>query len=277
MGDALNEKALFHILGPLEVYKPDGEPVDIHQGKPRVLLSLLLLNSNTWVGIDRICSSLWEDEPPRSASGNIKTYVSQLRHALPPSLDSFDRIESRRGGYRINIIPEELDSSIFGRMADRGREELRFGTREKAIEYFEEALSLWHGQPFEELPADIALAETARLEEQRWAVWEDLMDARLALGQPEVVLPTLRALIVEYPLRERLWGQLLVALDRSGRRAEALSAYRTVYDRLANDLGIEPGIDLRRLHHQILSAGNEILTADNAADPGQPPEQGGRR
>ncbi|WP_322780218.1 AfsR/SARP family transcriptional regulator [Frankia sp. Cas4] len=277
MGDTLSGKALFRILGPLEVYNPDGEPVDIHQGKPRVLLSLLLLNSNTWVGVDRICSSLWEDEPPRSASGNIKTYVSQLRHALPPSRDPFGRIESKRGGYRINVLPEEMDFSIFGRMADRGRETLRSGTREKAIEYFEEALKLWRGQPFEELPADIALAETARLEEQRWAVWEDLMDARLALGQPEIILPTLRALIVEYPLRERLWGQLLVALDRSGRRAEALSAYRTVYDRLANDLGIEPGVDLRRLHHQILSADNETLVADNATNPSLPSDQCGYR
>ncbi len=252
------ENMLFRMLGPLEVYGFDGKPVDIPQHKPRVLLSLLLLNSGTWVSIDRISAVLWEEEPPRSSAGNIKTYVSQLRRTLPPNHAEHNRIESRSGAYRINVTPGEFDVSVFEKMAYRGREALRDGADEIAVEYFQEALELWRGQPFDELPEDITLAEAVRLEEQHWAVLEDLIDVRLSRGHHDVVLPTLRALTIEYPLRERLWGQLLLALHRSGRRAEALSAYQTVYRLLTNELGVEPGVDLRRLHQQVLGADLDV-------------------
>ncbi|WP_250280457.1 MULTISPECIES: AfsR/SARP family transcriptional regulator [unclassified Frankia] len=240
------------------MYGSDGTLIDIHQHKPRVLLSLLLLNAGTWVSINRICAVLWEDEPPRSSFGNIKTYVSQLRRALPPNHAEHSRIESRSGAYRINLAPGELDVSVFEKMAYRGREALHGGADESALEYFQEALGLWRGQPFDELPEDTTLAEAARMEEQHWAVLEDLIDVHLSHGHYDVVLPTLRALTIEYPLRERLWGQLLLALHRSGRRAEALSAYQAVYRLLTNELGIEPGADLRRLHQQVLGGDLDV-------------------
>ncbi|KLL10124.1 SARP family transcriptional regulator [Protofrankia sp. BMG5.30] len=254
------ERTRFRVLGPLEVYGSDDTLIDIHQHKPRMLLSLLLLNAGTWVSIDRICAVLWEDEPPRSSFGNIKTYVSQLRRTLPPAPPTDNRIESRAGAYRINLAPGELDVSVFDKMAYRGQEALREGAGEIAVEYFQKALELWRGQPFDELPESITLAEAARLEEQHWAVLEDLIDVRLSRGHQDAVLPTLRALTIEYPLRERLWGQLLLALHQSGRRAEALSAYQTVYRLLAEELGVEPGAGLRRLHQRILDADLSVET-----------------
>jgi DNA-binding SARP family transcriptional activator len=121
------------------------------------------------------------------------------------------------------------------------------------VEHLQAALELWRGEPFEELPLPIRRAESARLDEHRWAVREDLIDARVALGQHHVVLPTLRALTIEYPMRERLWCQFLHALYRSGRRGEALSAYQSAYRFLVDELGIEPGVELQRMHRRMLT------------------------
>jgi SARP family transcriptional regulator, regulator of embCAB operon len=252
--EGLRTNVLFRALGPLEVQRWDGEPVAIGQRKKRRLLSMLLLHAGGWVGLTEICAALWEDEPPRSAPGNIKTYVSELRHALPPARSpARGRIESWAGRYRITVVPGELDVSLFETAARRGREARRAGAEGHAVRYFQQALELWRGRPFDELPEDVTRAQTARLEEQRWVIWEDLIDARLALGQHDAVLPTLRALTIEHPHRERIWGQLLVALDRAGRRAEALDAYQTVYRLLADELGIEPGVELQRLHRRVLA------------------------
>lgn len=243
----------FCVLGPLEVYGHHGRPIEIRQRKPRALLSLLLLYAGKWVSTSVIDDALWEGEPPRSAPGNIKTYVSQLRRILAESSDGLDRISSRVGGYRLTAKRHELDVGLFDEAARLGREARERNADAEAVEHFQAALELWRGEPFEDLPLPIRRVETARLDERRWAVCEDLIDAKVALGQHHAVLPDLRALTIEFPMRERLWCQFLLALCRSGRRAEALSAYQSAYRLLADELGIEPGAELQRLHQQMLT------------------------
>ena len=259
--------ARFGVLGPLEVAGLDGTPVFIGQRKRRRLLSLLLLHAGSWVSTEQISVALWEDDPPRSALGNIKTYVSELRHTLPdlPSAPEAgaghyppgaghgtSRIASRDGEYAIRLTADELDVDMFDRRARAGDEALADGRPGEAVSLLEQALGLWRGRPYDDLPADMAVAETARLEELRWNARENLVDARLRLGQHGLVLPALRALTIEHPTRERLWVQLLVALDQGGRRAEALHAYQAAYQTLTERIGIEPGADLRALQQRIL-------------------------
>ncbi|MCE7002234.1 AfsR/SARP family transcriptional regulator [Kibdelosporangium philippinense] len=244
---------MFRLLGPLEVYGPDGASLQITQHKQRALLSLLLLTPGNWVSADLIHATLWVGNSPRNAFGSMKTYVSQLRRKLADANDPENRIESRVGGYRVFADRQELDVFLFEEVARRGRDALRDGDPGRAVEHLKAALELWRGEPFEELPEDVRKAENVRLEEQRWAVREDLIDAHVALGQPHVVIPTLRALTMEDPTREHLWYRLLVALCHSGRRAEALAAYQTAYRFLVDELGIEPGAELRQLHQQMLA------------------------
>ncbi|WP_076818276.1 AfsR/SARP family transcriptional regulator [Pseudofrankia asymbiotica] len=288
--------ARFGTLGPLEVTTSDGTPVFIGQRKKRRLLSLLLLRAGCWVSTEQIGVALWEDDPPRSALGNIKTYVSELRHALPPlpplasTPPGHDppiaghgpgRIASRDGEYAIRLAPGELDVDLFDARARGGGEALAGGRPAEAARLLEQALELWRGRPYDDLPADIAVAETTRLEELRWNVCENLVDARLRLGQHGLVLPALRALTIEHPTRERLWAQLLVALDQDGRRAEALRAYQAVYRTLTERLGIEPGEDLRALHQRILRGiGGQAATEPAGVRPahtGLPPARRHRR
>ncbi|WP_052710867.1 AfsR/SARP family transcriptional regulator [Pseudofrankia sp. DC12] len=255
----------FAALGPLELRAANGEPAFIGQRKKRRLLALLLLHAGGWVSTEQIAVALWEDDPPRSALGNIKTYVSELRRVLPPASDGhpdvrgadsgspLGRILSRDGEYLLRLAPNEFDVDLFDAGARGGEEELAAGRPAEATVLLDRALALWRGEPYDDLPAEIAVAETTRLAELRWAVWENLVDARLRLGQHNRVLPTLRALTIEHPTRERLWAQLLVALGQDGRRAEALNAYQTVYRMLTERLGIEPGEDLQLEHQRILN------------------------
>ncbi|MDT3443617.1 MULTISPECIES: BTAD domain-containing putative transcriptional regulator [unclassified Pseudofrankia] len=288
--------ARFGTLGPLEVAAADGTSVFIGQRKKRRLLSLLLLHAGSWVSTEQIGVALWEDDPPRSALGNIKTYVSELRHALPPlppmasTPPGHDpptaghrpsRIASRDGEYAIRLAPGELDVDLFDTRARGGGEALADERPAEAVRLLEQALELWRGRPYDDLPADVAVAETTRLEELRWNICENLVDARLRLGQHSLVLPALRALTIEHPTRERLWAQLLIALDQDGRRAEALHAYQAVYRTLTERLGIEPGEDLRALHQRILrGTGGQAATelaGPRSAHTGLPPARRHRR
>lgn len=241
-------RVTFSVLGPLEARGPGGAAVTIGQAKKRRLLSLLLLNAGRWVSVERIRDALWDDLPPPSATGNIKTYVSALRQTIPTG-----RIEGRPGAYRLGVAPEEIDVWHFEDGARRGQESRWAGDDEAAVSWFGEALALWRGQPYDDLPENMTKAETARLCELYAMVNEDLIDSLIKLGHYDQALPMLRALTVEYPLRERLWAQLLVAEARCGHRAEALAAYRTAYRLLSEELGVEPGKELRWVHEQLLN------------------------
>ena len=226
----------FRILGPLEVIE-DGRGLDLGGQKQRALLSALLLGANRVVSRDRLIDALWEEEPPETARKALQVYVSQLRKTLGGS-----RIVTRAPGYLIRVEPEEFDLERFECLvAQGGAEKLR------------EALALWRGQPLAEFAHErFAQAEVARLEELRLAALEERIEAELGLGRHAALVGELDALVAEHPLRERLRGQLMLALYRCGRQAEALEAYQQARRALVEDLGIEPGRALHELERAIL-------------------------
>ncbi len=248
----------FCVLGPLEVRASDGQLVQLHAPKHRTLLAMLLLHANQPVSVDRLTQALWPgpEGPPRSAAGVVRTYVSALRQAL--RLDGSlrrVRLAAEAAAYRLELAPAELDLLVFEELAAGGRRALAGGDEAGAAERLRQALSLWRGRPFEDVPLDGTVeTELAQLQEHRLAAQEALAEARLSLGQHAEVAAGLGALVAEQPLREGLWGQWMLALYRAGRQAEALAAYRRLREHLVTELGIEPSPALQRLHRQILAA-----------------------
>ena len=233
----------FHILGPLEVMD-QGRVVKLGGSKQRSLLAYLLLRPNEAVSRDRLIDELWGDQPPDTAATAIQVYVSQLRKAL-----GRDVIVTQPPGYLIQVRDGELDLERFERSVAGARS----APSAEASELLSEALALWRGPPLAELDAAFARAAGVRLDEQRLAALEQRIDADLALGRHAQLVPELEGLVREHPLREHLRGQLMVALYRSGRQAEALDVYRTGRRMLDEELGLEPGEELRRLERAILS------------------------
>ena len=247
----------FRILGPLEV-SSEGELLDLGGQKQRALLAMLLLSSNRVVPSDSLVSALWEDEPPETARKALHVYVSQLRKLLGP-----DRVVTQAPGYRLRVEPGELDAERARDLGDEGR--------------YEDALALWRGPPLSEFAyRRFAQSEIARLEELRLTCLESRLERDLSRGQHAELVGELERLVQEHPLRERLRGQLMLALYRSGRQAEALDAYQQARATLVEELGIEPGRPLRDLHQAILNqdpaldvvpAAEARLTAAPAARP----------
>jgi DNA-binding SARP family transcriptional activator/tetratricopeptide (TPR) repeat protein len=223
----------FRILGPLEV-STQGEPLDLGGQKQRALLAALLLQANRVVSQDRLIEALWEDDPPETAQKALQVYVSQLRKRLGK-----ERLVTKSPGYLLRVEPDELDVERFQRLAEEGK--------------LAEALFLWRGAALSDFAYQhFAQAETARLEELRLACLEGRIEDDLARGRHAELTGELEALVRDYPLRERLRGQLMLALYRSGRQAEALAAYQLARATLVEELGIEPSQDLRAVHQAIL-------------------------
>ncbi len=240
---------LFNVLGPLEV-RVAGSRVEFGR-KPAAVLALLLLHANSWVSLDAIVDELWEGDAPVSADRNVRTYVWQLRHRVPPAAGGA-RIQSRQGSYRIVVEPTELDALAVAELAAAGRQALAAGDPASARERFADALGLWRGGPYAELPGDAARIAAAGLTELRWELRQRLADALLALGEPAEAVTLLRPLTAEEPLREGLWTALVRALHRAGRRGEALAAFREAHRLLRDELGVEPGAELREAHRAAL-------------------------
>ncbi|TDO50645.1 DNA-binding SARP family transcriptional activator [Kribbella sp. VKM Ac-2527] len=239
----------FRVLGPLEVDGPDREPLDVCGGKPATVLTLLLLHRNAWVSTDQLIEAVWAGlDVPASAQRNLKTYVWQLRRALPG-----DRIESRPGAYRVHVRPGELDADLAADLSDQARKLLLAGnSAAAAANLVEQALGLWRGCPYDGLTGD-ATSAVERLTELHRSLREDLADAHLDLGRSADAISLLRALTDEDPLRELTWTKLLAALRRTGRRHDALAAYQRARTALVRELGIEPGAELTALHQAILN------------------------
>jgi DNA-binding SARP family transcriptional activator/ABC-type glycerol-3-phosphate transport system substrate-binding protein len=236
----------FRLLGPLEV-TDGGRPVPLGGPRQRLVLAHLLLAANRVVTMDELIERIWDDEPPRAARNTIQSYISHLRAALGP-----DRIEGRTPGYVIHADAEELDVLRFEQLLRRARRMLPTDPRQAAAT-LEEALTLWQGSPLSDLADSPSLVgEIARLQELRLSAVEDLLGTRLAVGEHAEVLPDLERVVVEHPLRERLWAHLMLARYRSGRQAEALDAYRRAQDLLADELGIDPSPELQELQRRIL-------------------------
>ena len=249
----------FRILGPLEVSGVDG-PVALGGGRERALLALLLLHANEVVRSDLLIEELWRGEPPASAAKALQVYVSRLRKRL-----GADVVTTRARGYAVIVADDELDLARFERLVG----EARGAAPLEAASKLRDALSLWRGPTLPELANEpFAQAEIARLEELRLATLEDRVDADLGLGRHSELVAELELLVTRNPYRERLRRQLMLALYRSGRQADALAAYRDARRALSDELGLEPSSELRELERQIL-AHDEGLAAPKA-----PPEAG---
>jgi DNA-binding SARP family transcriptional activator/class 3 adenylate cyclase/ABC-type glycerol-3-phosphate transport system substrate-binding protein/type II secretory pathway predicted ATPase ExeA len=244
--DAIAGHLEFRLLGPLEV-TDGGRPVTLGGPRQRLVLAHLLLAANRIVTMEELIERVWDEEPPHAARNTIQSYVSHLRAALGP-----DRIEGRTPGYVLHAEPDELDVLRFEQLLRRSRRQLSTEPREAAAT-IDEALELWRGSPLSDLAeAPSLVGEIARLQELRTNAVEDLLAARLAVGEHAEVLPDLERLVAEHPLRERLWNHLVLARYRSGRQADALEGYRRAQELLADELGIDPSPELQDLHRRIL-------------------------
>jgi DNA-binding SARP family transcriptional activator len=223
----------FRILGPVDVLD-EGRSVPLPAGKPLALLRFLLLNRNRVVSAETLIDELWGDDPSESATKALQGYVSQLRKAI-----GSDRLITKPPGYSLLVEDGKLDLDRFDQLAREGRERLAAGDAKAASRRLESALALWRG------PAP-------GLEERRLAALEDRIDADLALSRHAQLVAELETLVLQHPLRERLRGQLMLSLYRSGRQADALEEYRRTRETLVDELGIEPSEELQELQRAIL-------------------------
>jgi predicted ATPase/DNA-binding SARP family transcriptional activator len=254
----------FRALGPLEVVD-DGRPIALGSGRRPVLLVCLLLHANEVVSRDLLIDALWGEQPQKTARNALQVQVHALRKLLGQ-----ERIATDGPGYRLRVEPDELDLERFERLVVCGRSKLASGDADEAASIFREALGLWRGPALLEVTYEaFAQSEIARLEELRLVALEERIDADLALARHLELVPELEALVAEQPLRERLHGQLMLALYRSGRQTDALAAFRQVRRTLGDELGLEPGPELQELQQAILR--------HDAALRVEPPEVRARR
>jgi DNA-binding SARP family transcriptional activator len=244
------------ILGPLEVADDRGRRLELGGRKQRSVLAILLLRANEVVPQDKLAEELWSGRPPASAATSLQAHVSRLRRALGDDR----RIVTTGGGYLIRMAAGELDRDRFERLVEQGGAAVSTEDWESAAGKLREALGLWRGPPLSDFQYDsFAQAEIARLEELHVAAVEQRIEAELALGRDAGVVGDLERLVREHPYRERLRGQLMLALYRMGRQAEALAAYRQARSVLVEELGIEPSPELRELHESILAQDRSLI------------------
>ncbi|MEV4624939.1 BTAD domain-containing putative transcriptional regulator [Micromonospora sp. NPDC049523] len=247
------------MLGPLSVNRA-GRPLDLQYGhKPTLLLAILLARARQVVSVDELVVGLWGDRPPRSARANIHQYVHRLRLALGP-----ERISRHPAGYALSVTDEELDAARFHALAARAKVDLDAARTEEANLSLRSALDLWRGPAFDGfLDCELVAVEATRLEQQRWSVHERWTETELALGRHREMVDVLAELVDAQPYRELLRAQLMLALHRSGRRADALDLYRRTRNLFVADLGVEPGEALQQLHQRIL-VGTPAVDGDPA-------------
>jgi DNA-binding SARP family transcriptional activator len=237
------------ILGPVEVV--GGGPVPLGGVKERCLLAALVVRCGEAVSAACLVDALWGDDPPRTATKTLQNYVLHVRRALARA--GGPTIVTLPDGYRLRAAPGMVDSGLAESLIGEGRREMAGGDPAAAVRLLRKALDLWRGPALQEF-ADrpFAAADALRLEELREAALEDLFDAELALGRHHEIVGGLEALVTSGPLRERRWGQLMIALYRDGRQAEALDAFGRLRQILMQDLGVDPSAELRHLHQAIL-------------------------
>src|SRR3954469_7133823 len=237
----------FRLLGPLEVVE-NGRPVALGGPRQRALLAILLLHRGEAVSSDRLIDELWGEQPPATAAKVLQGYVSHLRKAL-----GSDVLVTRGGGYVLIAAPEQVDTERFDARVEKARRRLADGDAPGARELLSSALGLWRGEPLADLAYErFAQPEIARVADARMAALEDRIDADLTLGRHRTLVSELEALVRQYPNRERLLAQLMLALYRSGRQTDALKAYQSGRRQLRDHLGLDPGPDLRLLEQPIL-------------------------
>ena len=247
----------FRLLGPLEAVV-DGTSVPLGAAKQRALLAVLLLHRNQVVSSERLIDDLWEDDPPAQANKTLQVYVSQLRKTL-----GAERLVTRPPGYELRVEPGELDLERFENLTAEAREKLTAGDPRSAREDLHAALELWRGPPD---------AVAARLEELRLNAREDWLHASVESGDAAAVIPELEDLVAQQPLRERPRELLMLALYRTGRQADALELFRRTRELFVEELGIEPGPELRELQQAMLRQDTDLrLEPAPRRGPGQAP------
>ena len=237
----------FRLLGPLEA-RLDDRPIALGGARQRALVALLLLRANEVVSRDRLIEELWRDHAPETASNALSALVTRLRRVLP-----IDVLVTKPGGYSIETEPDSIDVRRFEQLVEDGRQALAATEYDDASARLRSALELWRGSPLADFTYE-PFAEPAilQLEELRITAVESRIEADLALGRHGALIGELQALVTEHPLRERLRGQLMLALYRSGRQAEALETYRQGRAALLEELGIDPSPALQELERAIL-------------------------
>lgn len=232
----------------------------LSENKARGTLAILLLRANQFVTQAQLSQLLW-DAPPDSARSNVRSYVARVRKALEIAHPGVPRLSSvKRGGpsngcaYRLLVDPMELDADVFVRLVRHADKEARAGAVASAAATLRRALNLWRGDAGH---TDLAVADALRaqldsLNQLRLVAHEDLLSLQLRLGEHRLLIPEIRALLAEYPMRERLWAHLMRAYYRSGDIGAALNAYREFWQMLDRDLGVQPGAELQQLHRSIL-------------------------
>ncbi|HTW12378.1 MAG TPA: AfsR/SARP family transcriptional regulator, partial [Solirubrobacteraceae bacterium] len=261
---------LFGLLGPLVVTDDRGRPLELGAPKQCAALAVLLLHANETVSSDRLIEELWGEEAPPTAAKSLQVHVSRLRHALGQGEGELaERLVTRAGGYLLRVSPDEFDVDRFARLAAEAQELVAGERWQAASECLDQALALWRGEPLSDFAYEaFAQSEIARLSELRVAALEQRIAAALALGREADVVGELERLVRAHPYRERLQSQLMLALYRTGRQADALSVFREARSRLIDELGIEPSAELRDLHDAILAQDSSLARAGASADDG---------
>ena len=250
----------YGLLGPLEVVGDDGQSVALSGDRERVLVAVLLLGANRVVPTSRLTDALWGEQPPATAGNALQVHVSRLRKKLAAGSAGGDLLRTESSGYRLTVAAGELDMQRFEDLVGQDG-----GGPDEVSSRLHEALDLWRGPALADVSSDLLVGEAARLEELRLAAIERRIEADLARGCPAELVPQLESLVHDHPLREGLRGQLMRALYRSGRQADALAVYGHGRAALADQLGIDPGPALQGLELAILQQSPELDRARPAS------------
>ena len=255
----------FALLGPVQVHDDAGQ-VEIRGSLRRTLLAALLLHRDSVVSADRLGEMVWARNPPTSVTTSLYNQIMRLRQALG---EDGDRIRAVAPGYLIHVEPQELDLDEFASLCGQARRAAAYGEWAQASGRYAAALALWRGEMLADVPALHGQAALHRFQEDRLVALQGRIEAELHQGRAEELVGELRGLVGGHPLREAFHGQLMLALYRSGRQAEALEAYRDLRRATVGELGVEPGLSLQELHHRILRSDAGLILSRPL--PEQPP------
>jgi DNA-binding SARP family transcriptional activator len=262
------------VLGPLRVCD-ERRTIKIAGAKERTLLARLVASAGRLVTTDELIDCLWSDDPPRTAAKSLQTYVLRLRNLLEPNRHRSPQLLLTDGpGYRLAVSDDAIDARRFARLVDNGRRAFRAGDAAAATEKLRDSLRLWRGRAYAGFELNPVLGgESRRLEELRLVALEDRIAADLDVGRSRETVAELESLVHEHRLRERFWCLLMLALYRAGRQADALAAHARARELLVDELGVEPGEQLRTLHGQVLAQDHRLLVPASPSPPLAPPPE----
>jgi len=261
---------VYRILGPLEVSSGPAGKFEVPPGRQQIVLGVLLSEANRIVSIDHLIDAIWEDDPPSTARTQVQICVSSLRRDLA-RIGCAETLITRVPGYVLQVASGQLDSQLFAQLTAKADALSRTGEVASAADVLRQALELWRGPTLSGITSRMLMARAAQLDEARLTALESCLDLELRLGRHHQVIAEIVTLVAEHPLRERLRGLLMLALYRSGRQAEALEVYRVGRALLIDELGLEPGEELRRLEGAILADDPALRPEQSAVPARQPP------